>query len=555
MIEVELPDGRVLEFPDGTSRETMRAALNKVPPAKKPEAPKANIDDILPPDNPMERVRAAMGRAPDKALDWLTEMYLGARGEKGAQKGLAANVAEKRRLDAPLMETTSGQAGDFLGDASMAALPVGGAMKAGGAAMKAAPQVFKSALAKLTGNSVAAGVGGAAHEAMKPVEEGGDRGDSALFGFGAGVGGNVAGAGIGRAVGGLVKKARAAGLLPASVADSATLGQLADKDSLSGRTASRLEESLQSVPGVGSVVANARKTASREWRDELVDRVSPSGFKSNKATGTRDAIGEIQDEYGKRYAGALDNTSVTSSPQFENDLLKIVTDPKAGVTESQRNEIFKLTTDYYENLFAQGKTAAGADAKDFERFLTKQRMGNERAVDSATRPQMAAMWDKIEEAWTNAYRGQIPAAGAAIKELDKGYAPFKTVERAATAVGNEFGDFTPSQLLSSVKARTPRPQFGAGEGMLQEDAQAGRAIFGDKLQDSGTVERASSLGMLEPVRMAGAAAAAPLFVSKTGRNAMLGDTRLQKLLQKMRADDIARKGGAPAALGLADQEY
>lgn len=555
MIEVELPDGRVVEFPDGTSHETMRAALSKVPPAAKPEAPKANIDDILPPDNPTERIRAAMGRAPDKALDWLTEMYLRARGEKGAEAGLAANVADKRRLDAPLMETTSGKIGDFLGDASMAALPVGGAMKAAGTAIKAAPKVFKSALAKLTATSVAAGAGGAAHEAMKPVDEGGDRGDNALFGFGAGAAGNVAGAGIGRVVGGLVKKARASGLLPKSVADEATLGQLADKDSLSGRTASRIEESLQSVPGVGSVVANARKNASREWRDEIIDRVSPTGFKANKATGTRDAMGEIQDEYGKRYSGALHGTTVTSSPQFENDLLNIVTNPKAGITESQRNEIFKLTTDYYDNLFSQGKTAAGADAKDFERFLTKQRMGNERAVDSATRPQMAAVWDQIEEAWSKAYRNQIPSAGAAIKELDRGYAPFKTVERASTAVGNEFGDFTPAQLLSSVKARTPRPQFAAGEGMLQDDAQAGRAVFGDKLQDSGTVERASSLGMLEPVRMAGAAAASPLFVSKTGRNAMLGDTRLQKLLQKMRADDIARQGGAPAALGLADQEY
>ena len=89
------------------------------------------------------------------------------------------------------------------------------------------------------------------------------------------------------------------------------------------------------------------------------------------------------------------------------------------------------------------------------------------------------------------------AAGRGWK-IDKAYANFKRIQRAAAGVGTEDGVFTPAQLLSAAKAmdRTKdKRAFSEGTALLQDLAAAGKEVMPSKIPDSGTAGRMRTSGI------------------------------------------------------------
>ncbi len=578
-IEVELPDGTVVEFPDGTAPDVMKEAARKhiaktMAPKPPPALPKQGEfaspagDFIRDPktgtafrnatdfSTDMQNLGAGMGRAVDRGLDGVTQLYLKATGQDKANEGLEQNIAAKRRQDAPLMDTGAGKIGEGAGDAMMLAVP--GSKVAQGARML--PKAYQ----------LAAGLGGAgaltaAYEGTaKPTIKNESRGENMAWGFGAGALGQGIGNVAGRAIEGFVPVSESAKRLPKEVFDASTLGQVADRTSTAGRFASGTEEKLKSLPLTGGMIENARRRGVDAWRNELIDRASPEGFVAPKPDGKgvtmRDTMEKIQDEFGNRYRAALDGTNIAPSSPFEQRVLRVTTDPKAGLTQAQQEEIRHVAMSYYDNMFSGTPNAAGATpmqasgeaAKGFESFLRKQ-AAQYRRSNAPQAGGMADTYDQLAKAWTPAYRSQLPlATRQQLRPTDARYAPFKTVERATTAVGNEEGSFTPSQLLNSVKARTDQPRFARGDGLLQGDADAGKVIYGDKIPNSGTFDRAATAGLsaatfIDPITAAGTLAAGsspiPMMITKSGKNFMTGRTRAQMMMQKLRLNDAARNSG------------
>jgi hypothetical protein len=88
----EMPDGRIgrFEVPDGTSPEQAQQLIAKAvatQPLK--EKPPAEDPGVL------SSIAIGAGKTVDSVLDGLTQMYLGARGEKAALGGLKENVQDK----------------------------------------------------------------------------------------------------------------------------------------------------------------------------------------------------------------------------------------------------------------------------------------------------------------------------------------------------------------------------------------------------------------------------------------------------------------------------
>jgi hypothetical protein len=64
------------------------------------------------------------------------------------------------------------------------------------------------------------------------------------------------------------------------------------------------------------------------------------------------------------------------------------------------------------------------------------------------------------------------------------------IEKASIALGGEPGTFSPAQLLAGVKAnRLSDKQFMTGQSVMQPYAEAGKAVLGNKVPDSGTAGR------------------------------------------------------------------
>jgi hypothetical protein len=127
-------------------------------------------------------------------------------------------------------------------------------------------------------------------------------------------------------------------------------------------------------------------------------------------------------------------------------------------------------------------------------------------------------------------------------------------------VANDYGDFTPAQFLNAVKSRSNKPAFGRGEAMLQDNAQVARELLMDRVANSGTVDRGIAAGALmgavavDPkVTLGTLGIGVPMMTTRIGRDFMTGDTKFQKLMQLLRADEAAETFGMPTAVSLDSQ--
>lgn len=474
-------------------------------------------------------------------------------GRAVAALDLPGTKEEAEHNDGPLMKTRAGRWGNIGGKVA-AILPV----------------------ALVPGANTYTGAAGLGAITSAATTEGDlkDRAKAGAIGTITGPAGKFVGDTLARAIRGFVPKTDAAKALPEDVVNSATLGQIADRNTLAGKIASATEEKLKSVPILGNVVERARSRGAENWRDAMIREGTPEGFIPAAGT-TRERLAEIYGEFRKRYTDALRGKTVNPSQLFESQALKMTSNPRTGLSQEQGEAVLENVMRNYRSRFEgvpgqnTGSTAVAtgpapgvpvsmrADlAKDFEAFLGDQARQYGR-TQGISNPEMSKLYGDLERAWTASYRRQLgPQVRAELQPLDARYAPYKTVERAAGSVAAENGNFTPAQLVNAVAARTGKAKFARGDGLLADEAQAGKTMFQDHLANSGTTDRAlqaSSIGglVLDPLTTAkvyGATATAlPLFTTQTGKRMMTGDAATQLLLQRLRAPELLEYAGVPGA--------
>jgi hypothetical protein len=341
--------------------------------------------------------------------------------------------------------------------------------------------------ATLAGKIGVGALAGAGSGAMTPVSTG-DFGDEKLKQV---LGGAVVGGGIsaiGAGLSSLISPAasrnpnlaalRAEGVEP-------TIGQ-----SLGG-TANRVEEKLQVVPFLGDAITAARDRAKNQLNSAAINRaasqvgehVDDIGFSGVKQAG--DALSQyygnaldqvkgvpLNDQAFLDSLANLSNASKSLVPdmtrKFEKTLDDIVLSrvPNDGIIPSQAykaidSDLGSMAATYRgsSNVYEQELGDKLLQLKD----LLKQQMRN-------TNPDVASMLDKTDAGWANLVR----------------------VEAAAKAAKNNGGIFTPAQLNMGVQSADNSVRNRAvarGTALLQDLANAGQQVLGNKYPDSGTAGR------------------------------------------------------------------
>lgn len=570
MIEVDLGNGQVLEFPDGTDQKEIQGYIDQNHPMKG-----VPINTILPGTRPGPTLVNAAKREAAALPAWRKATYGAERALDEAALGLKqitaglspedeASLAHRRAVEQAIPGSWASR---MVGDAALWSAP---ALKA----QKAVQALRAGTAAKYAG---AAGIG-ATIGGLQPVIGDDSRLTNILSGGAFGLAGQAGGDLVSTMISGAAQRNPSTAKLPAAAADKMTLGQSVDRNTHLGRLLATTEERLQSVPVAGNIITNHRQAATDTWRDSLLNRVAPKGHIPVGAN-TREKLDDIYRAYSDRYSTALRNHQIPPSQLFESQVLNITNNPRSGLTAAQQAEVRDMAMNYYRSMFHGNNPATGpagvgvvtqgghrgapisidaTNAKGFEAFLTGK-AAQYRRSNTPGAPDMAKMFENLERAWSVAYRRSLPSsARVATKELDRGYAPYKTVERAAEAVGNDFGNFTPQQLLAAVKSRTPGSRFARGKGILQDEAQAARDTLIDRTPNSGTADRAMTFGALAGMVTDPATTGTtlgitvPTMVTRTGRNAVLGETKLQRLLQLMRANRAAEMAGLPSGITFQD---
>lgn len=206
MIEVELPDGTVVEFPEGTDDATITRALSSQAAPWRAQGRKKSPLEMAYEDS-RKTIDPTEGETwgTNAAAGFGRSYYESARGIGQLTGALSdEDIAEARRLDAPLANNDAAKWGNMLGFATQLVGPGSAAsLLKGGLAWANAPRAANVAGAVQKGflptTVKGATAQGAALGAMQPATSGGER----LGNVAAGAGGAFVGAKAGNALAGL----------------------------------------------------------------------------------------------------------------------------------------------------------------------------------------------------------------------------------------------------------------------------------------------------------------------------------------------------------------
>jgi hypothetical protein len=492
--EITAPDGRKFRV---TGPGTREEALAQVQASYKPRGPVQQIDvDPTKGMSTSDKFFAGVGKG-------MTDVVRGV----GQAIGLVdqSEIDESKKRDAALVNTTAGTVGNIAGTVAATAptmLIPGANTVAGSAAI------------------------GAATGALAPVASDESRGMNTVLG---GAGGAV-GAAVGKVLPRVaapitpsepVKKLMAEGVIP-------TPGQAVSGGKI-GKYVNKVEQQLESLPGVGWFISNARGRAVKEMDEAAIRKALPAGTVEQIKAGREgiERAGAIIDNaYDAAYAAI--RKSVKGDEAFSTALGKI---PKAeGI------DLPPSLQDRFESLL---KDRVGARLENGANAETVREIHNSlgalaRRYRSSADPDQRALGLAFAEA-KKEFRDMVSRQSGgefkqALDALDNKYSALLAVEKASGYTGSKEGIFSAEALQRASKKSS---------GEMKSFAQNAADVLGRTVPDSGTAGR-----VLLPLGVAGgneylggpdwvtgaalgAAAGAPLY-SRMGARYMLGDIAGQR---------------------------
>jgi hypothetical protein len=248
-----------------------------------------------------------------------------------------------------------------------------------------------------------------------------------------------------------------------------------------------------------------------------------------------EAIDALQQGYRDEYGKALSGIEIPKDPALLRRIEDITKDPKLFADQPAKDQAIA----FIQRQFDAADEAMGSHSAEGLHEIASSLKAEARSLLGSQ--------DKISSAQGKIFKGAAEEIVAYLKqhlpdeaarkvgELDKGYANFKVLQRAASSVGAKEGEFTPAQLLSAVKAADKskdKGRFAGGNALMQDLAGPAKKVLSDTLGESGTTPRSLIAKLLTggAAETAAASTALPAYGS-LGAAMALGSTRpIQKAL-------------------------
>lgn len=493
-IEVEGPDGSILEFPDGTSREIMRAAMQKrFSPVPKGETPAPFLGGV------------ARG-VTDSVLGVANLAEVGLNAAGIGNGGVVPALREKADAAYDRAYGPSNVGGEVVGNI-IGTLPAA-AVKGGAAVQGGLQGAILSHETSPLGIAKDAAIGAV----------GGVVGDRAVRGIARAVSPKVAPA---------VKKLRDEGV-------DLTMGQIVGaKGGVLGKSIKGVEDRLSGLPFVGDAINSSRRKGVESFNRAVVNRaLKPIGetLPDDVPIG-HDAIRYAGDRLSKAYRDLLPSLNAKLDRTFATrvNVLRQASD----LADPQAKRLEAIIQDDLGRAF-DPKTgrANGRALKRLDEKLGDYAAGWGKADDPDVRALGTAVGDLRDQVKALIRRNNPKAAGR-LRQIDNGWA---NIVRAETAAKNSAdGVFSPNQFNAAVRQsdRSIRKRGVArGTALMQDLAKAGSEVLPSQVPDSGTAGRIATAlaatggaGMVSPpAALGGAAAIVPYLpgARRVVQNALTG---------------------------------
>lgn len=461
----QMPDGRVARFevPEGTTPEQAQALIEQEV-GRRTQA-RANAEQQTAADNKrfgptgsfFENAAAGLGKA----------MYDTGRGI-GQMAGLVSQqeVDEAARLDAPLMRTAGGLAGNIGGQVAQLAAP--------GAGLAKLPML---------GPVLSSAMSGGAFAATQPVLEGdtrlGNAGLGAAFGAGGQVVSNAVGAAAKKGVDAVTPEVRALYQRAQQLGIPVNAAQLGNS-----KFVKTLQSTLERLPLTGA-------QASRDKQLDAWRKAVSNTFGENTDKITSDVYASAKSRLGQGFESVSTRNTLNVSPKVVKELTDLFDETKrfatADTEKAVRNaieETFGKANMGPNGIVVEGKAYQALDSKlgklsaaggEKGHYLGQLRSTLRTAMDDSISPADKQTWDGLRRQYRN----------------------LKTV-RDLVAKEGASGEVNPSLLMGRVNAtQAGKEAMASGRGgEMGELAAIGKQFIRDPIPDSGTAQRAMTLGLL-----------------------------------------------------------
>lgn len=455
-----------------------------------------------------------------------------------------ADLARAKAIDAPLMNTTPGKVGNFLGT-TVAMAPIGFGVGAGLGRLGALG-------ARLAANPLTAGAVDGAVQGAVTADPGQRMQGAALGGLlGAALPGGAKV--IGNMARGVARTPAAQALIDSGV--SLTPGQMNPTG-----VANRMEQALEGAFGVGDLVQNARENAMHQYSRAMVERSMAPGAKlPANIHDFNDMVDKAAESFDTAYdaakgfpVGAKIMTTTGTDTPLTQALKPVLSKARPGITGSEQKAIGDNIGALVNQSVSAAKRAGGMKSDDLIELRSTFRdlARGENAADNASRARKGLYQDAAQKV-TEALESQLPTdASKALRDADQQYAKFSIIRNAAKAAKDAPGGPTPFQISTAIAKATPPNTYARGGGLNRDLSKAARDTFQSNVPRTGLagigrlalpLAAAAAPTMSHPLLAAPALGGmAALALTPLGRAAAAGNTAAQRAL----ASGLGKLSGA-----------
>lgn len=439
-------------------------------------------------------------------------------------------LKEQEKVDAPLADTTAGSLGQVVGETAITA-PIGAGAGTGARAIAAAPRALRAV--PLLARALGSAPGRSAVEGLTVGYIGGDpdhRIEAALEGGALGAGFTKAAKIGGRLVRGLVKRSDAADDLVQLASQHGDdvhvpLSQAAGDQDLPTRLVKTLYRSvLPNIPGVEGRLAGQSEEALKKIRGMVLKEATPDGVSlpANAVDDISSSVRTLRAGFDKSYDDIVKTEIFRIPKNVTKGLEKFIRGKITTIDDTSLNRAVSgidSIIDRYRsgNLVVDGtnilniKNEISSLIKQTANQQEKQALiQGQKVVDGIIKSKLAGVGDKL----------------AKYEALSEPYANFSVLRKAAAAAKPNKGNFSPNQLARASKdpsqmlhlAQTANQVLGKAP---TRSTTAGKILSGLAL--GGT-------GYLNPVAALSAIGGGHVLASPSVQRALMGSTRAQRMI-------------------------
>jgi hypothetical protein len=410
------------------------------------------------------------------------------------------------------------------------------------------------AAATLAGRVGVGALGGSASGALAPVADGdywSEKGKQAAVGA-------LAGGALPAVVGGLARVVSPSASRNPSLQLLRNEGVQPTIGQTLGGAANKIEERMQSVPIMGDMISRARSNANAQFQGAAFNRaLAPIGQTLPEGVAGRDAVTFTENALKQSYDDVLNQIGAIPKDQpFTANIANLQSMVNRDVLSKAAKQKFKMVLNDVNSAFDNNGILTSDGFKRVESSLgsdARKLAGSQDIYDGRLAPAVKQLQDELR----SLLQRQAGQSADDLAAVNTGWANFKRVQNAASKIGAEDGQFTPAQFQNAVRAldkSRDKGAFARGTALGQDLSDAGKAVLGSKVPNSGTADRLMTAGALgsyfvNPAIPLGLLGGAGLYLSPAQRALVAAASARPALAQP--AADALRKASPMLVPGAA----